>query len=127
MAELVTPASGSLRKLPPETWGERLRRARLTTAEGSRLTHIRAAAWISGVTKRPIDHTTIGRLEKLTGLPTDRGQRRNAYLLTVLYSLDPAELGLGPDDGPGTEAVEDLRRVHSSTKWYGHIPCLKAG
>jgi hypothetical protein len=81
---------------------------------------------MAGVTRRPIDYTTIGRLETLTVAPHDRVRRWNAYLLTILYSLDPAELGLGPDDGPDPEAIRELRRLSSSTNWYGGNPSVRA-
>ena len=121
MAHVAPPASPDLRRLPPEGWGDRLRRARLTTSEGSRLTHIRAAAWLAAVTKRPIDHTTIGRLEKLETCPPTGGSGGTRSCCRSCTRLDPAELGLGPDDGPDGDGVEDLRRASSSTIWYCDI------
>jgi hypothetical protein len=79
---------------------------------------------LAAVTNRPIDHTTIGRLEKLESVPTNRGQRWNAFLLSILYSVDPAELGLGPGDGPDDDAAEDLRRASVSTIWYSQRPSV---
>jgi len=72
---------------------------------------------MSEVTSRPIDYTTVGRLEALERVPTDAPRRRNAYLLTILYSLDPAELDLTDDDGPGRDAVRRLRDATPSTSW----------
>lgn len=62
--------------------------------------------------------TTISRLEGREELPGGRKAgpvRRNAYLLTVLYELDPAELDLTDDDGPGELAIARLRKELSAT------------
>ncbi len=119
----VAAPTTTLRKLPAVTWGELLRRARITTGVGAKLTQARAARWIGRVTNRPIDPVTIGRLEALDVAPADRGRRRTAYLLTILYRLEPSELGLGDDDGPGDRAVEELRGF--STNWYRMRTCVR--
>lgn len=98
-----------LRPLPPEPWGDKLRRAR-ETAPAGKITHARAATWIQAITMRPIDGSTIGRIEAEQGIPADPGRRRTAYLLCFLYEVDPAEFGLGPENGPGELAERRLRK-----------------
>lgn len=109
MTNRATALATGFRSLPPEPWGDRLRRARQTAPVG-RISQEQAARWIQAATMRPIENSTISRLESSAELPADPGRRRNAYLLCVLYEIDPAELGLGPDDGPGELAERRLRR-----------------
>lgn len=104
----IAPDPG-LRPLPPEPWGDQLRRARETAPIG-KVTHAKAAAWIEAITMRPIDGSTIGRIEGEQGVPADPGRRATAYLLCFLYEVDPIAMGLGPDDGPGELAERRLRK-----------------
>jgi hypothetical protein len=113
--------------LPPEPWGKRLQRARETATPP--FSQQLAAWWIAGVTMRPIADTTISRLESLDAVPADPRRRRTAYLLAVLYELDPSEIDLTDDDGPGDPAVHALRKARAahaangfSTIWYSHHP-----
>ncbi len=100
-----------LRPLPDEPWGDKLRRARESSPDG-KLTLQAAAHWIEIATARTLNHTTIGRLESLIGPPKDAPRRRLAYLLTMRYQLDPAELGLVEDgDAPDDVTLARLRAV----------------
>lgn len=80
------------------------------TAPVGKVSQEAAAQWIQAATMRPIENSTISRLETRDERPSDPGRRRNAYLLCILYEIDPAELGLGPDDGPGELAERRLRK-----------------
>lgn len=114
----TSPAAADLRRLPPEPWGKRLQRARETTLPA--VTQQIAAAWIAAISMRPLADTTVGRLEALDEIPSDAKRRRNAYLLTILYEIDPADLGLTDDDGPGKTAVSvtrDARALHAKKEW----------
>lgn len=51
--------------------------------------------------------STISRLEALRAAPSDRVQRARAYLACLVYGVDPAELGLTPDDLP-TEIAKGI-------------------
>lgn len=97
------------RDLPPEPWGQQLRRARMTAPIG-KISQEQAAQWIEAVTMRPIENSTISRLETRGEIPADPPRRRNAYLLCLLYEIDPAYMGLGPDDGPGELAERRLKK-----------------
>ena len=104
--------STTLRKLEPEPWGSRLARARVTRPRGA-ISREQASEWLASVTMQPIGNNTVGRLEARSAVPSGHrsaGPRRNAYLLTILYEIDPAELDLTDDDGPGEMAVARLRK-----------------
>lgn len=102
-----------LRRLGPEPWGSRLARAR-ESYPGGKLTQADAAEWLAAVTLGGIsDPTTVSRLEARDTLPAGRKSaslRRNAYLLSILYLIDPTELDLSDDDGPGELAIARLRK-----------------
>ena len=82
-------------QLPPEPWGRRMRRAREDYAG---LSQDRAVDAISQVAL--VDATTIGRLERLEEPPTSPKRRRMAYLLCLVYGLDPEQFGLDDGDVP---------------------------
>lgn len=90
-----------LHPLGEEPWGDRLARAR----EGAGLTlagvqHILGSAHIT--------KSTLSRMESFTEAPTFAKDRARALMVLVLYGVDPASFGLGPDDKP---AAIDLRAV----------------
>lgn len=92
----IAPEAGTLRQLPPEPWGRKMRRAREQVAD---LTLGEAAELASRFTLT--DASTISRLESMTEPPTgarSKSQRQRAYILCLAYEVDPASLGLGPDD-----------------------------
>lgn len=93
--------------MPAETWGWRLKRARMQVA-GMNLDAAVAAVGKYMLTSP----ATIVRLEKEPVAPRttgkDKQRRQLATLLCYLYGIDPGELGLGPDDlPPGIRAVVD--------------------
>lgn len=77
-----------------------------------------ASAWVL------TSSATISRLEDRADMPTggrSRSQRQRAYILCLAYGVDPAELGLGPDDLP-TNMVIPARTLGEqgkpSTIWF---------
>lgn len=119
MSSIAVAGPAGLRRIPPESWGSRLTRARKTSP--IKITQGRAASWIEQVTSRPIDPATVGRLELLDRPPADRARRRNAYLLSILYEVDPNDLDLGPDDGPDELEVKRLRNAISAIATLGYL------
>lgn len=81
--------------LPPESWGRRLRRARIDCGG---MTLEEAAENIS--TRWPISHTSLGRLEAMPTVPTLRKQRITAVYALVLYGVDPTDFGLSVTELP---------------------------
>ena len=118
MSSIAVAGTAGLRRIPPESWGSLLTRARKTSP--IKITQERAAFWIEQVTSRPIDPATVGRLESLERPPADRARRRNAYLLSILYEIDPTELDLGPNDGPDELEVRRLRNAISAIATLGY-------
>lgn len=108
-----------LRRLNPEPWGSRLIRARETSRFSP--TQGKAAEWISRATSRPISSATISRLESRDTLPPDRSRRATAYLLCLLYELDPADLDLSPDDGPNELEVRRLHNAVTALATLGYV------
>lgn len=84
-----------LERLPEETWGWRMKRAREDYAAWS------LAKAVEEISPYVLTSTgTISRLEDLDHVPPDRRRRRLAYVAAVAYGLDPAQFGLGPQDAP---------------------------
>lgn len=99
----MSASAPTLRRLGEEPFGYQLRRARM--ASGMQLRE--AAKRISVLMLTT--HTSLNRLEKLTGPPTDRSRRALAYLAMLCYGFDPADLGLNADDLPkGFAQIGDL-------------------
>jgi hypothetical protein len=81
-----------------------------------------AADWIDSSTGRTIAPSTVGRLEELHEAPADRGRRRLAFLLSLLYKIDPAEFGLGGDDSPDEMTTARLRSRDLAVRSSGWSP-----
>lgn len=75
-------------RLGPETWGQRLRRARNLSGISTR----DAAAAIG--TYMPISRQRLLDLEKLDAIPPTYMRRIAAYLTIVAYGIDPADFEL---------------------------------
>lgn len=114
---MTSAAPAGLRRLDPEPWGSRMTRARETSRFAPSLK--KAATWIGGKT-RPISEATISRLESRTTVPSDQSRRRTAFLLCLLYEVEPADLDLTPDDGPDELEVRRLRHAVSSLATLGY-------
>lgn len=84
-----------LRRLKPETWGDRVRRAR---HEAGRPSLDRVAAVLSRY--GPVDKATLSRMERLTEPPHDRPRRARAALVLLAYGFDLTDFGLSADDVP---------------------------
>lgn len=107
----------ALRRLPPETWGQRLERAR------GDLTQEQAAEIVSRV--HNVSHATIARLERLDGAPptTSKNRRRVAILSILAYGYDPEDFGLSIDElppiyGGRDRVVEALRAGPENPRNY---------
>lgn len=83
-----------LRSLPPEPWGERLRRAR----DIHGFTQERAAERLADFLETT--GATISRLESLNEVPKTPKRRHLAWALCASYGVDPTDLGLTDDDRP---------------------------
>jgi len=92
-----------LRALPPETWGRRLARARTNAGFNLRDVEERLAPYIS--------RATLNRLEALETEPVRRQDRSRAFLVLILYGINPADFGLGPDDRPPAMDLRALSRL----------------
>jgi hypothetical protein len=114
--------SAKLRKLPPETWGRRLRRMREDVA-GMNLTEATEAM----AQFQLVSLSSVSRLEARTERPDDPRLLRTALLLCLVCGVDPAELDLVPkelvDGFPSvvSNALEQEFRA-ASTKWYSRRP-----
>lgn len=106
---LLTPDSPNLRHLPPEPWGDKLRRARKGSLNIR--TQTMAALAIERATGRTMSDATLSRLESREEAPGDRSMRRNAYMLAIVYGFDPADLGLTLDDAPERAVTERLMQI----------------
>lgn len=97
-------ATQQYRIIPAEPWGRRLARVRddvagLTLAEAAE----HAARYMATT------DATISRLESLSSEPIgprQQSRRQLAYVLCLLYGVDPAEFGLRQADVP--EAVRNV-------------------
>lgn len=94
----TTKRKAALPALPPEPWGWKLKRAREQYAG---MTLDDAVAQLS---RYIIVHpTTINRLERLDTPPVGRAAKRHrqmAYVLAMIYGLDPEQFGLLDEDVP---------------------------
>lgn len=113
-----------LPSLPPEPWGDKLRRAR------GRLTQPQAAELAGRYIAQP-DAATISRLEKRDAVPADRRRRNLAYILCLVYGVSPTDLDVGPDDAPSAMVIDlrDLRREAdriSRSRWSAPFGCIGA-
>lgn len=116
-----------LRRLPPEPWGRRLRRAREDVAGYTLAEAVGLAGRFVLVTD-----STISRLEAMEVQPSGPragGRRQLAYILSVAYGVDPAEFGLSPDDLPPGLSIPPRSRGDDgsvlSTKWYTGNPSVR--
>jgi transcriptional regulator with XRE-family HTH domain len=94
-----------LKPLPPETWGRRLARARILAGYNLRQ--------VESILATQISHATLNRLEHRETVPIRRQDRARAFLVLVLYRVDPADFGLGPDDMPPATDVRALARLRT--------------
>ena len=100
-----------LRRLGPEPWGIRMRRAR----DVARL-NVRD---VEEILFPHISKSALIRLEQLPHIPAGRKDRGRAALVLLLYGINPEDLGISLDDLPPAidrRAIERLRPP--STKWY---------
>ena len=101
----------ALRRLGPEPWGIRMRRAR----DVARL-NVRD---VEEILFPHISKSALIRLEQLPHIPAGRKDRGRAALVLLLYGINPEDLGISLDDLPPAidrRAIERLRPP--STKWY---------
>lgn len=85
----------TLAQLPEEPWGWRMKRAR------ERYAHLTLDELVAILGRYIfIDKSTISRLEKLDEPPLNPRKRQTAYFCALIYGLDPAQFGVGPDDVP---------------------------
>lgn len=89
------PSPHHLAVLEPEPWGRRFKRAREDHAQLDLTTVAEKIARF-----RPVDRTTINRLEKLHEAPLRASQRSVAFLCCLIYGLDPEQFGLHEGDIP---------------------------
>lgn len=95
-----------LRRLPPpppETWGQRMARARSEADLTVRDVEDLLPAWLS--------RTTVSEMEKLNGPPARSKGRMLAFLLLVTYGVDPTDFGLGPEDAPPAVDLRVIRNM----------------
>lgn len=123
MLHMSTATTSPARQLGPEPWGRKLLRAREDIA---RLRLADAAELAS--TYMLTSTAAISRLESRHDMPTgsrSQSQRQRAYILCVAYGVDPAELGLSPEDLPPNMEIEPRTPGElgiSSTEWYDDTP-----
>jgi hypothetical protein len=98
MAQVSDFSGLGLRSLSPEPWGNRLARARADAGFNLRAVEVRLAPHVS--------RASLARLEARDTVPVRRQDRARAILVLLLYGVDPADFGLGPDDLP---PATDLR------------------
>ena len=106
--------STALRRLGPEPYGNRLRRAREEAALDQRT----AAQQVSKFVR--VDPSTLSRLEKLAGPPTDINRRTVIYTAAVIYGVDPSEFAVTSDDVPAgiVTSIHRQNRKPPPTRWY---------
>lgn len=85
----------TLKPIPPEPWGSRLRRAREDVAH---LTGEQAVAHLGEYVSSSA--STVSRLEHSPDVPHQRRTREKAILLCYVYGVDPHELDLNPEELP---------------------------
>ena len=100
----MSKAAIELRRLGPETFGQRLRRAR----EASQVEFRAAADAISEFAF--VSTATLARFERLDDLPADRRRRALVYLAVVTYGFDPTDFGLSDAELPGGLDPKVVRR-----------------
>lgn len=107
-----------LKSLAPESWGRRLARAR--AAAGYNLRDVEK------ILSDYLSRATLNRLESLEVEPTNRRDRRRAFLVVVLYGWDPADFGLSPCDRPPAIDLKALARLRlRGTGWLrGIATCI---
>jgi hypothetical protein len=108
-------AQMTLQRLGPESWGDKLRRARefvgltIRDVETQLFPHVSRSA--------------LTRLEGLSEVPADRKNRGRAALLLLLYGFELEDFDLGDTDLPPVidlKALERLRKQHIHTRWCIH-------
>lgn len=105
----MTHMAQPLRKLGPEPWGDRMRRAR----ESVGFTHRRVEEALAPHLSR----STVMRLEALASPPTSPRARAHAAMLLSLYGFDLADLELSADDlPPAVDRRALLRLVPDGTE-----------
>jgi hypothetical protein len=95
-----------LRTLPPETWGRRLARARANAGLNLRDVEERLTPYVS--------RATLNRLEGRETVPQRAQDRGRAFLVLILYAIDPADFGLTPDDRPPATDLRALSKLRSA-------------
>ncbi|HSS11565.1 MAG TPA: hypothetical protein VLL25_16890 [Acidimicrobiales bacterium] len=111
----------TLRRLSPESWGDRLGRAikecGLTMRE------------IQEVLFPHVSKSGVARLVKRQEAPTYRKERARAALIVYLCGYELEEFDLSPADMPPAidlRALERIRRAMPSTKWKTARPQMAA-
>jgi hypothetical protein len=95
-----------LDRLPDETWGQRLRRARGKRSLESTAALVSEAA--------PTSHTSLARLEYLAEAPTKGKLRTRAVLALLVYGYDPADFSLSLEDLPRAVDVQRFAALLTS-------------
>jgi hypothetical protein len=96
----------ALARLPEESWGQRLRRARNKRSLESTAELVSMAA--------PTSHTSLARLEQLHEAPEKGKLRARAVLALLVYGYEPADFDLSLEDLPRAVDVQrfaDLLRA----------------
>jgi hypothetical protein len=102
-----------LRRLGPESWGNRLRRARQAVGLEFRQ--------VEEILFPHVSKSAVVRLEKRQEPPTYRKDRGRAALIVLLYGFELDDFDLSDADIPPAidiEVLQSLRRRVPSTKWY---------
>jgi len=95
-----------LRTLPPETWGRRLARARANAGLNLRDVEEMLTPYVS--------RATLNRLESRDTAPHRNQDRSRAFLVLIVYGIDPADFGLKPDDRPPATDLRALSKLRSA-------------
>lgn len=80
------------------------------------------ARWVTRATGVPISGASISRLESQPQIPFDQKRRRIAFLLSMLYELDPTELELEAEDGPDGDDGARIRSALTAASTAGEGP-----
>jgi hypothetical protein len=93
MSTVIDFAEFKLGRLDPESWGRRMMRAREDVA-------LLTVRQVEDKTGGYVSRSALSRIEALTEPPAKIADRRRALVAVLLYRVDPAEFGLGPEDVP---------------------------
>lgn len=119
MSNVIDFAGFHLNRLGPETWGDRMKRAReradLTVRDVERYT----GSYIS--------RSAVSRLEALDAVPVKTPDRRKATFALLLYRVDPRDFGLGPDDVPPLLDIDAVTQANVTNLCFSGGQLFPAG